>query len=128
MTGMPFLRSLNDTAPQRDPSLRWPIHGLAYVAAFMGPLAAGPLIGLLTWDWLTIAVGLLMGIGITFLNAWLIDRFFDHRIAKYQRGLLKLGPRIVANIAAFGWALILSTLSALAPVLVLGSRVLTKIH
>src|SRR5437879_2258235 len=46
---MPFLRSLHDTAPQADHNLPWPIDGLAYVIAFMGPLSGGPLIA--DGDW-----------------------------------------------------------------------------
>ena len=68
---------------------------------------------------------MLMGIGITFLNAWLSDRFIDPWIAKFQRPLEKGVPRILANIGAFGWAVALSAISMLAPVAVLGSALLS---
>jgi len=117
---MPFLRSLDDTAPKGDRKLSWPIHGLAYMIAFMGPLGAGPGIGLLIGGWPALAIGLLMGTGITFLNAWLSDRFLDPWIARFQRPLQKGIPRILANIAAFAWAIALCALSMLAPIAVLG--------
>ena len=125
---MPFLRSLNKTAPKADRDLRWPISGLAYVAAFMGPLSAGPIIGALARDWRTLAIGLLMGIGITFLHAWLSDKFLDPWIARFQRPLQNGLPRILANIAAFAWAFTLSALSMLAPITVSGSAVLTRMR
>ena len=125
---MPFLRSLNDTAPKGDRDLPWPIHGLAYVAAFMGPLSAGPIIGALARDWRALVIGLLMGVGITFLNAWLSDRFLDPWVAKFQRPLQRRMPRVLANIAAFAWAITLCALSMLAPIAVLGSAVLTRMR
>ena len=125
---MPFLRSLNDTAPKGDRDLPWPIHGLAYVAAFMGPLSAGPIIGALARDWRALVIGLLMGVGITFLNAWLSDRFLDPWVAKFQRPLQRRMPRVLANIAAFAWAITLCALSMLAPITVLGSAILTRMR
>ena len=125
---MPFLRSLDETAPQRDKSLRWPIDGLAYVSAFMGPMSAGPIIGALARDWRAAGVGLLMGIGVTFLNAWLSDRFIDPCVARFQPLLQKGMPRVLANIAAFAWAIFLCALSMLAPVAILGSEVLRRIR
>ena len=125
---MPFLRSLNDTAPQRDSTLPWPINGLAYVSAFMGPLSAGPIVGALGRDWRAAAVGLLVGICVTLLNAWLSDRFIDPFVARFQPLLQKGMPRVLANIAAFAWAIVLCALSMLAPVAILGSDVLTGIR
>ena len=115
---MPFLRSLNSTAPRAERDLPWPITGLAYVAAFMGPLSAGPIIGALAGDWRALAIGLLMGIGITFLHGWLSDKFLDPWIARFQRPLQNGLPRILANIAAFAWAFTLSAFSMLAPITV----------
>lgn len=77
--------------------------------------------GVLTGEWRALAIGLLMGISITFLNAWLSDRFLDPWIARFQRPLQKSIPRIFANIAAFAWAIALCALSILAPIAVLGS-------
>jgi hypothetical protein len=125
---MPFLRSLNETAPKGGRQLTWPIDGLAYVIAFMGPLSAGPIVGVLARDWRAFAVGLLMGIGITFLNAWLSDRFLDPWVAKFQRPLQKGMPRILANIVAFAWAVALCAISMLAPIAILGSAVLTHVR
>jgi hypothetical protein len=120
---MPFLRSLSETAPNGDPNLRWPIDGLAYVVAFMGPLSAGPIVGVLAGDWRAVAIGLPVGIAITFLNAWLSDKFIDPWIARFQRPLQNGMPRALANIAAFAWAIVLCALSMLAPVAILGSAV-----
>src|SRR6187401_2836701 len=104
---MPFLRPLSETAPKGDPNLPWPIHGLAYISAFMGPPSAGPLIGALARDWLAAAVGLVMGIAVMLLGAWLSDRFVDPWIASLQRPLQKGMPRLLINIAAFVWAVAL---------------------
>ena len=60
------------------------IDGLAYVAAFLGPLSAGPIVGVLDRDWRAVAIGLPVGIAITFLNAWLSDKFMDPWIARFQ--------------------------------------------
>jgi hypothetical protein len=128
MTFVPFLHSLKDIAPKADQNLRWPIDGLAYVSAFMGPLSAGPIVGLLARDWRAIAIGLLIGIGITYLNAWLCDRFLEPRIARYQRFLQKGVPWVLANIVAFAWVIMLCALSMLGPVLVLGSGVVAEIR
>lgn len=113
---MPFLRSLNNTAPKADSDLPWPIDGYAYVIAFLGPMTAGPIIGVLTRDWLAAATGLVMGIGIMLLNAWLIDRFLDPWIARFQQPLQKGVPRVLANIAAFAWAIVMCAISMLAPI------------
>lgn len=121
---MPFLRSLNNTAPKADRNLPWPIDGLAYVVAFMGPISAGPILGMLTRDWRAFVIGSLTGVGITFLYAWLSDKFLDPWIARFQRPLQKGMLRILANIAAFSWGIILCALSMLAPITFLGSAVL----
>src|SRR5687768_11000220 len=112
---MPFFRSLSDTAPQADRNLRWPIDGLAYVIAFMGPLSAGPIVGLFARDWRALGMGLLIGIGITFLNAWFSDLFIDPWIARFQGALQRGTPRVMANVAAFAWAVALSAVSMIAP-------------
>ena len=125
---MPFLRSLNHTAPKAERDLPWPIDGLAYVAEFVGPLSAGPIIGALARDWRALVIGLLMGVAITFLNAWPSDRFLDPWIARFQRPLQRGMPRVLANIAAFAWAITLCALSMLAPITVLGSAVLTRMR
>jgi len=93
---------------------------------FMGPLSAGPLIGVMTGDWRAIAIGLLTGIAITFLNAWLSDRWLDPWIAKFQRPLQSGIPRLLANIAGFAWAIALCALSMLAPMMVLGITILPE--
>ena len=73
-------------------------------------------------------IGLLLGGGITFLNAWFSDRFLDPLIARFQRPLQKGMPRILANIVAFAWAIVLCALAMLAPVAVLGSELVAEIH
>jgi hypothetical protein len=70
----------------------------------------------------------LIGIGVTFLNASLSDKFLDPRIARFQRPLQKGMLRIPANIVAFAWAIALCALSMLAPIAVLGSTILTGIR
>ena len=125
---MSFLRSLKDTAPKADHDLPWPINGLAYVIAFMGPLSAGPIIGMMTRDWHAVGIGFLLGIGITFLNAWLSDRFLDVWIARCQKPLQNVMPRIMINIAAFTWAIGLCALSMFAPIAILDSSALTRIR
>ena len=97
---------------------------MAYVVAIMGPLSAGPVVGVLARDWRAFAIGLLAGIGITLLNAWMSDRFLDPLIAKFQRPLGRGMPLILTNIAAFAWAIALCALSMLAPITALGSTVL----
>jgi hypothetical protein len=123
---MPFLRPLSETAPNGDRDLRWPIDGLAYVVAFMGPFCAGPIIGVIAQDWRASAIGLAMGIAITLLNAWLSDKFMDPWIARFQRPLQKGMPRALANIAAFAWAIMLCALSMLGPIAILGTAVLDR--
>jgi hypothetical protein len=123
---MPFFRPLSETVPDFDRNVPWPIGGLAYVAAFMGPISAGPLIGVVTFHWTAAGVGLLLGIGISLLNGWLTDRFLEPWIARRQRLFQRGTPRILANIAAFAWASFLSGLSMLAPFVLFGSSLVLR--
>ena len=125
---MPFFRRLKETAPAFDPTLPWPVTGLAYVAAFMGPLGAGPMVGMLALDWRAVVIGLLMGVAIMFLNGWFGDTFFDPVLARFQSALQKGAPRVLVNIAAFAWAIIWSAISILAPLAILGLSLLDKIR
>ncbi len=122
---MPFFRPLNETAPQADTSY-WPIDGLAYVVAFTGPVAASLAVGVLARDWRVFAVGIPAGIGITLLNAWLSDRFFDPLVAKFQRQLKNGIPWVLTNLVAFAWVIALSALPMFVPFLVLGDTILTQ--
>jgi hypothetical protein len=70
-----MLSKLKNIPPGYDPNRRWPINGQAYVAMFMGPISGGLLGGIFTPHWGAVAIGLLTGIGMAFLNGWLIDRF-----------------------------------------------------
>ena len=124
---MPFLRPLNCTATQRNPDLPWPVSGLFYVSAFMGPMSAGPLVGALTRDWRAAVVGLLSGIGIAFLHAALSDRFVDPWIARYQLSLGRGVPGVLVNVAAFAWAFVLCALAMVAPIAILGSEILARL-
>jgi predicted lipid-binding transport protein (Tim44 family) len=125
---MPFFRPLSETAPRADRNLPWPIVGLSYVVTFMGPMPAGLMIGTLARDWLVSIVGLMIGIGITFLNGWLMDKIIDPVVAKFQRSLLKRFPYILVNIAAFVWAITLCALSMLAPLVLFGTSILNRIR
>lgn len=118
---MSYFLSLKLTAPKADPGLSWPIDGLSYVIAFMGPLSAGPIVGMITRDWGAVAIGMLAGVGITLLNAWWSDRFVDPWIGRHQERLQKVAPRILTNIVAFAWAVILCALSMCAPIVVLSN-------
>jgi hypothetical protein len=51
---MPFFRLLDETAPNHNLELPWPIHGSAYLIAFIGPLGAG-LAGGSAGDWRSLA-------------------------------------------------------------------------
>lgn len=124
---MPFIQPLKFTAPRADPNLLWPIEGLSYVISFMGPLSAGPMIGVLIGNWSAAAVGLLAGVVIVFLNAWWTDRFVDSWVARFQGRLQKGAPRILVNIIAFAWAIILCALAMFVPIAVLGSSIFTKV-
>jgi hypothetical protein len=119
---MPFLRPLDITAPNGNRDLPWPIDGVAYVVTFMCPILAGPMIGFLRRDWREMAIGLPAGLAIAFFNAWLNDRYVDAWIAKFQTPLQNRIPRILANLAAFAWALALSAISMLAPFAILGIK------
>jgi hypothetical protein len=61
------------------------------------------------------------------LGAWLSDRFVDLWIPAPQRHLQQGMPRLLANIAAFAWAVALCALAMLAPLAVFGSGVLMRI-
>jgi predicted lipid-binding transport protein (Tim44 family) len=125
---MPLLGSLNDTAANADTKLPWPISGLAYVCAFMGPLTAGPMLGLMIGDWRVGVVGLLIGIGIDFINCWLTGKFIEPLIKRFQPRLQKGPVHVLANIVAFVWAIMLCALSMFAPIAVFGASILTKIQ
>ena len=125
---MPFFRPLSETAPDYDRNLPWPIGGLAYVAAFMGPVSAGLFAGVVARHWAAALVGLLLGIGITLLNGLLMDRFLEPRIAKHQKQLCRGVARVCLNTIAFAWAFALSGIAMLAPFVLFGSRLLLRIR
>jgi len=125
---MPFVRPLRSRASEHDPNLQWPIDGLAYLVLFMGPLSAGPIAGVLFGDWRAILIGLFGGIGITFLEVWLTAKLLEPLVAKYQNSLEKGMPKILANVAAFAWAIALTALSMMVPVLVLGKSLTMGTH
>ena len=114
--------------PKAEPNLRWPIHGLAYVAAFMGPLSAGPIVGILARDWHAIAIGLFAGIAITLFNTWLISKLFEPWIKRFQRSLQEGMPKVLVNIAAFAWAVILCAISMYSPFVILGNTLVNEVH
>ena len=124
---MPFFRPLSKTAPAFDRNLPWPINGLAYVALFMGPMSAGFFGGMHTPHWGAAGVGLLLGVGISFLNGWLSDRFLDPWIGRNQRYFRPCILRVLTNIAAFAWAFLLSGISMLAPFVLFDSPLLLVI-
>lgn len=101
---MPFFRSLNQTAPAYKEEIPWTVTGLAYTAAFMGPLSVGPVAGLITETWLGVLVGFIVGTAITLAHAWLTDSFIDQWIARFQTPLNRTKLRLGINIIAFGWA------------------------
>lgn len=123
---MSFFRPPSEAAPGFDRNLPWPIHGLAYVAMWMSPVSAGPLIGLLTSHWGAAAVGLLLGIGISLLNDLLIAGVFEPWVARNQRYLQRRTPRLAANVAAFAWTFLLSGISLLSPLALFGSGLLLR--
>jgi hypothetical protein len=83
---------------------------------------------MLVRDWRAAVLGLPIGIAIAFLNCWLSDRFLDPLIAEFQGALQKVLPMVIVNLVAFAWALALSALSMLAPVVILGNTFLAKIR
>ena len=119
---MPFFRPLRETAPDYDRNLPWPIHGLAYVPAFMGPMSAGLYGGVATGRGAAAVVGLLLGVGITLLNGLLMDRVLEPLIARHQKHLCRGITRVFVNTIAFAWAFVLCGLAMLAPVLLFGLR------
>ncbi len=80
--------------------------------------------GAISRDWLAAVAGLLIGIGVAFLNAWVFDRFINPLISKFQCTLVSRARRVIINIAAFAWAFVLSGLAMLAPLIIFGSRIL----
>jgi uncharacterized membrane protein len=102
---MPFFRSLSETAPGYPDDVPWPISGLPYVIAFMGPFCGGIVAGATTGTWLGALVGLLVGATTTLLNAWLSDTFIDRWLAKFHVPLNRTLPRVCINIVGFSWAI-----------------------
>jgi hypothetical protein len=111
---MPFLRSLKQTAPGYPADIPWPIHGLAYVITFMGPLSGGIVAGLITGTGLGVLVGLIVGAMTTLAHAWLSDTFIDAWIAKFQASLNHTTSRVFLNVVAILWAIALCAISMLA--------------
>ena len=125
---MPFFRPRSETAPDYDRNVPWPIGGLAYVAAFMGPMSGGLFAGVVARDWAAAVVGLLLGIGITVLNGLLMDRFLEPQSAKHRERLYRGVARVCLNATAFAWAFALSGLAMLAPFVLFGSRLIERIR
>ena len=125
---MPFFRPLSKTAPGYNRNLPWPLHGLAYVASFMGPISAGPFAGLIAGDWIAAVIGLVLGIAITLLNGSLTDRFLEPLIARYQKLLCRGLAHIIVNVFAFAWAFALSGLAMYGPILIFGNRLLLRVR
>jgi hypothetical protein len=111
---MPFFRSLDQTAPAYPDDIPWPIDGLAYVVAFMGPFCGGIVAGATTRTWLGALVGLIVGATTTLLHAWLSDRFIDRWVATFQVPPNRTKLRVCINILAFSWAIGLCAFSMLA--------------
>jgi hypothetical protein len=118
---MSFFKPLRKTAPEFDPRLPWPLDGTAYVAMFMGPISAGFMGGLFAPHLGSLPIGLVVGLGLAFLNAWLNDLFIDSWVARHQRFLRPIPFRILINLIAFVWSLVLSGAAMLAPFAVFGS-------
>jgi hypothetical protein len=110
---MPFFRPLNQTAPAYIEVIPWPIAGLAYVVAFMGPLGGSLAAGVTTKTWSGALLGLIVGVAITWGNAWLNDTFIDRWLAKFQHSLNGTLPRVFINVIAFSWAIGLCAVSML---------------
>jgi hypothetical protein len=108
---VPFLRPLTQTAPEYDSKAPWPIDGLAYVIAFMGPFCGALAAGILTRTWIGALVGLTVGATITLANAWVSDTFIDRLIARHDVTLNRRMPRLFINILAFSWAIALCTIA-----------------
>jgi hypothetical protein len=111
---MPFFRSLDQTAPAYPDDIPWPIDGLVYVVAFMGPFCGGIVAGATTRTWSGALVGLIVGATTTLLHAWLSDRFIDRWVAKFHVTLNRPRLRVCINIVAFSWAIGLCAFSMLA--------------
>ena len=113
---LPFFKPLSKTAPGFDWSQqRWPISGQVYVAMFMGPISGGLFGGIFAPHFGAMGIGLVVGLGVSFINALLFDRFVDSWVARnrkvFQRGMTSL----LANVAGFSWAVLLSAVAMLAP-------------
>ena len=119
---MPFLRPFTQTAPNYNQEIPWPIDGLAYVIAFMGPLCGAIVAGVLTMTWTGAFVGIAMGAAITLGNAWFSDTFIDRLIATYQVTLSRGMSRIFINIVAFSWAIGLCAIAMFATWAILAGR------
>jgi predicted lipid-binding transport protein (Tim44 family) len=102
---MPFFRSLTETAPDANPDIPWPIHGLAYVITIMGGMSGGAAVGLIAGGFIGLAIGVIVGVVIALGFAWVNDRFIDAWIAKFQVYLQRGVPRLLVNIAAFSCAI-----------------------
>jgi hypothetical protein len=100
--------------------LTWPINGLAYVCLFMGPISAGPIIGIVQNDWRAGAIGFFGGIVITILGVWFDGKVLNPAIRKFQTQLQNPALRAAANVAAFSWAILLTGIAMLLPVVIVG--------
>lgn len=125
---MPFAHPPDKSAPETNPELLWPIHGLAYVIAYIGPMSAGLIVGILLRNWRAALLGLATGMGIAILNTWLCDRFLERRIVAIQGRLQTGAPRVLVNLVAFAGAAALCALSMLAPIVLLGRATLAHIR
>ncbi len=114
------------TEQEAEPRLPWPISGMSYVVAFMGPIPAGLCGGDLAGNWLGLLIGLAVGVGITFLNLWFTGRFIEPLILRFQKPLLRRVPRVMVNVAAFAWAVALCAFAMFIPILILEDAALGK--
>ena len=114
---MTFFRPLKETAPDYDPSLPWPLHGLAYIAMFVGSFTGGAVIGLFAGGLVGCAIGVVVGASVYAANGLLFDRYIEAYLAKMQRSTRPL--RILVNIAGFAWAIAISALSTYLTLLIM---------
>jgi len=110
-----------DSPNRKDPhaDLPWPIDGLAYTIALLGPLCAAIVIGLVVDDGRAAGIGVVTAIGVEVLNVLLVERVLERWIAKHERRLQQGVPRVLANIAAFAWAIVLCVIPVLVSIAVL---------
>jgi hypothetical protein len=81
----------------------------------MGPIAAGPLIGVASRHWPAAIIGFVLGT-MDLLNVWAVEKYVQKVIRRFQNSLLKPIPRVLLNIAALAWAFFpLRPRDALAP-------------